>query len=208
MNTETMAAFYDELEKISAADKVAVSTKWIRQSVHAAGEKASPEKLKSFGDRMERKMVDGGRHNDQYFTAMRAADTFPKKQEFKARVQEGVRKAHEATSAAPSAHKPEPHKLRDLAVGATGVAATAGLGYGLNRYLKSKKEKKASEEKDSGFMGDLASKVKTVATTPIAGTPSLNPFHGAAELAKGMKSPGSASRGFQQFQQMRSAAGH
>jgi hypothetical protein len=67
---------------------------------------------------------------------------------------------------------------------------------------------KIAAEKDSGFMGDLASKAKGALTTPIAGTPSLNPFHGAAELAKGMKPAGQASRGFAQFQQMRAAAGH
>jgi hypothetical protein len=70
---------------------------------------------------------------------------------------------------------------------------------------------KIATEKDSGFMdsmGEMAAKAKGALTTPIAGTPSLNPFHAASVMAQGAKTPGQASRGFQQFQQMRSAAGH
>lgn len=67
---------------------------------------------------------------------------------------------------------------------------------------------KIGAEKDSGFIGDVAAKAKGVLTTPIAGTPSLNPFHAASTVAQSVKTPGQASRGFEKFQQMRAAAGH
>lgn len=70
---------------------------------------------------------------------------------------------------------------------------------------------KIAAEKDSGFMdsvGELASKAKGALTTPIAGTPSINPFHAANAMAQGARTTGQASRGFERFQQMRSAAGH
>lgn len=68
--------------------------------------------------------------------------------------------------------------------------------------------KKASSEKESGFLGDMASKAKGALTTPISGTPRLNPFAGAAALSKGMGGAGQASKGFQNFQQARAATGY
>lgn len=67
---------------------------------------------------------------------------------------------------------------------------------------------KIGAEKDSGFLGDVAAKAKGALTTPIAGTPNLNPFHAANAAAQSVKTTGQASQGFQKFQQMRAAAGH